>query len=162
MIITTNDYFKLHGDPEPNEYIANAVQLLDRVNDLLDQAGLAGIHPGIDQVSHNAVASGYRPPSVNAATSNAGAHSKHLTCQAVDIQDTPSRALAQWCCRNLGELEFSKLWIEDPRWTGGHANLDPWVHFQSVPPGSGKRIYIPSDAPPGDPSFFSRNGLPPP
>ena len=160
MRIVLADYFKLHGRPEMTALVDNAEALLAKVNKLLAYAEDAGIVPGIDQISHNHVSSGYRPAGVNAATRNAALRSKHLTCHAVDLQDTiHTRALATWCVRHLARLEECGLWMEDPRWTGGRINTDPWVHLQDVPPGSGRRIYIPVDprtSPPTDPTFFLR------
>jgi uncharacterized protein YcbK (DUF882 family) len=60
--------------------------------------------------------------------------SKHLFGQACDISD-PSGKLMAWCKANVAVLEEAGLWCEDG--TVG------WVHFQSVPPGSGKRFFLP-------------------
>lgn len=124
---------------------ANAETLLDRVNLLLVQAESDGIAMHI-------VVSGWRPPSVNEATSNAGKQSNHLTGHGVDLKDNQHRILAHWCIKNLDLLEIAGLWMEHPGWTGGpgHSN---WVHLQDVPPKSGKRVYIPSQKPPFDPEF---------
>lgn len=161
-MITREEYFKLHGEPAGDTrevMLFNADELLVRVNTLLEYAHEDGVDPGIDQVSGNFVASGYRPAGVNAATANAAAGSKHLTCQAVDIQDVPGRALADWCCRHIQRLVATGLWMEDPRWTGGKTNTDPWVHLQTKSPQSGRRVYIPSLTMPTDPDFFSSRGL---
>lgn len=122
----------------------NALETVERANKLLEAAAVDGVVPGVDQYTKNAVASGWRPNGVNARTQNAAATSRHITAQAVDLQDTTDRALARWCLRNLAKLEEIGLWMEDPRWTGGK---DPWVHVQPVPPRSGHRVYVPSTSP---------------
>ncbi len=62
--------------------------------------------------------------------------SKHLSGQAVDIQDTDGE-LAIWVKRNLALMEEIGLWMEDFDHTKG------WLHFQIVAPKSGKRVFIP-------------------
>lgn len=62
--------------------------------------------------------------------------SKHLTGHAADIQDLDG-SLAKWCLENVKVLEQAGLWIEQPAYTHG------WVHFQSVPPRSGNRFFVP-------------------
>lgn len=62
--------------------------------------------------------------------------SKHLLGQAIDIQDIDGE-LAIWVKRNLVLMEEIGLWMEDFEHTKG------WLHFQSVSPKSGKRIFIP-------------------
>lgn len=123
----------------------NAELLVGKVNNLLTFADEDGVAPGTDQVTGTAVASGWRPQGVNERTRNAASGSKHIMALAVDLQDTKNRDLARWCIRNLDALEAAGLWMEDPQWTGGP---DPWVHLQGVPPGSGKRVYVPSTMPP--------------
>lgn len=87
-------------------------------------------------------ASGWRPLAINDATANAAKNSKHVQALAMDVREVAGRALARWCLRNLNALEKIGLWMEDPRWT------PTWVHLQIVPPGSGRRVYIPSIKPP--------------
>lgn len=122
----------------------NAPETVRRVNLLLERAAADGVHPGIDKVTNTEVASGWRPPGVNARTMNAASHSSHLTAQGCDIQDTPDRALARWCLQNIPVLEEIGLWMERPQWTGG---ADPWCHVQTREV-QGKRVYIPSAAVP--------------
>jgi hypothetical protein len=162
-IILPSHYYALHGEPSVQALKDNAVILLQRTNAVLEIAALDGVKPGIDQVSGNHVASGFRPAGVNAKTSNAATGSKHLTCEAIDIQDTldGQRQLAVWCCRNKDVLERIGLWMEDPRWTAGRTNTDPWVHWQTRP--ASKLIYLPyADIvkhPPTDPDFYRRFAL---
>lgn len=160
MLLTLDQYFHLHGRPAEPALISNAGALLAKVQQLLSLAKADGIEPGIDQVSKNPIASGYRPAGANAATANAAAASTHLTCEGVDLQDIiGTRALAVWCIKNLRHLEACGLWMEDPRWTAGRTNTDPWVHLQGKPPRSGKRVYVPSTAPAQDPDFYARHQL---
>lgn len=60
--------------------------------------------------------------------------SKHLSGQAIDIAD-PTGSLMKWCKANEDKLAEIGLWCEDG--TVG------WVHFQIVPPKSGKRFFLP-------------------
>lgn len=159
-MISLADYFTLHGKPETAALMDNAIELIRRINWLIEQAEQDEVGPGIDQVSGNPVASGYRPAGANAATSNAAVRSTHLTCEGIDLQDhLMNRDLAVWCCKNQDKLAAADLYMEDPRWTGGRTNTDPWVHLQSRGPKSGKRIYVPSMAPATDPDFYVRFGL---
>lgn len=60
--------------------------------------------------------------------------SKHLYGQAVDIFD-PGLVLTKWLKANPQILIDAGLWCEE-----GNAN---WVHFQILPPKSGKRWFLP-------------------
>lgn len=60
--------------------------------------------------------------------------SRHLSGQACDVADRDGSLMA-WCRANVPVLERVGLWCEDG--TVG------WVHFQIVPPGSGKRFFKP-------------------
>ncbi len=82
------------------------------------------------------VSSGWRPPSVNAATPNAAAKSKHMSGQAIDIAD-PEGDLDEWCLSHPEQLEAIGLWQEHPSATKG------WTHLQIVPPKSGNRVFYP-------------------
>lgn len=118
------------------EIIATAQVLLERVNALLQDFA---DDTGLDV---RQVASGWRPRGVNDATANAAVASTHLTGQGIDLRDTANRDLARWCLANLDTLEAIGLWMEDPQWTPS------WVHLQIRPPGSGRRVYVPSAKPP--------------
>lgn len=107
------------------ETLANATELLRRVNDMMDVFG-----------EDRAVRSGWRPSEVNAATPNAAPFSKHMTGQAVDLDD-PEGDLDQWCLDHANVLARLGLWQEFPGATKG------WCHLQSVPPKSGKRCFYP-------------------
>jgi hypothetical protein len=60
--------------------------------------------------------------------------SNHLVGHAVDIAD-PKGQLMAWCLLNTNLLTTCGLYIEED--TRG------WVHFQDVPPASGKRFFKP-------------------
>jgi len=59
--------------------------------------------------------------------------SKHLFCQAVDIQDKDGKLYA-WVQKNEIILEEMGLYYE--------LGTKGWVHFQTVPPGSGKTGFL--------------------
>ena len=126
-----------HAEELTDEINRNAQITVERVNQLLHRAGRSGV---------DEVRSGWRPKAVNDATSNAATSSRHLSAEAVDIGDV-DRVLAHWCVDHLDDLKEIGLWMEDPRWT------QDWVHFQIVPPGSGKLVYIPNNSQPTDPTF---------
>lgn len=62
--------------------------------------------------------------------------SKHLIGCAADVAD-PAQELQAWCKANEPKLEEIGLWIED------FSATPNWVHFQTVPPASGKRFFKP-------------------
>lgn len=107
--------------------------------------------------------SGWRPSAVNAVTANSGLLSSHITAEAADEGDGPSvfriedapRILARWTIANELVLEELGLWCEDPRWTARFNETVRkwffWVHYQTKPPRSGKRFYIPNSSPPVTP-----------
>lgn len=138
-MITLKDFWggrdKLYPREITAEIRSNADVTVSRVNRLLALAAGEGIECDV-------CSSGWRPLSVNDATANAAKSSKHIKGLACDIRDTSARELARWCLRNLHQLEAIGLWMEDPQWT------PTWVHLQIVPPGSGRRVYIPSIKPP--------------
>ena len=140
-MISPQDYWNgrdlTNVDELTPEIRTNADITMAKVSELLDRANAGADH---------FVTSGWRSRAGNAATPGASATSKHLSGQAVDISDA-DRYLADWCAANLDVLEEIGLWCEDFRYT------PRWVHFQIVPPKSGKRIFIPSMAKPADPDF---------
>src|SRR5262245_61737990 len=105
-----------HSTDLTTEIVANAAILVERVKKLLKVFG-----------EDRAITSGWRPPSVNAATPNAAAKSKHMTGQAIDLEDHDGD-LDQWCLDNPDILAEHQLWQEHPSATKN------WCHLQSVPP----------------------------
>lgn len=113
----------------------NGVIMVELANKLLDAAKAAGIviH---EETQWGAVSSGWRPPSINKATAGASRTSKHMTGQAIDIFD-PDGTLDMWMLSNPDVLAEIGLWQESP------ASTPKWAHCQSVPPGSGRRVFSP-------------------
>lgn len=139
MKITLSDYWMGRDKKYPLEMNpaieSNALTLLALVNKLLEHCPISlDIHP----VNQSYVSSGWRPPSVNAATPNAAAKSKHMTGQAIDIYD-PEGDFDNWLMSQDGQRKLVELglWIEHPSATKG------WSHLQSVPPNSKNRVFYP-------------------
>lgn len=151
---------KTHAAELTDEIRRNAATTVALVNELLAEAEADGVIPGTDSATGTPVASGWRPAGINARTANAAKKSTHMFGLAVDLQDIPPvRPLARWCLKNQVVLERLGLWMERPQWTAGTNGRDPWVHLQTVPPGSGRRVYIPSSATPqADPLPGEING----
>ena len=114
-----------YPDDFNDEIKKNGEQTVDKINLLL------GIWGG-----HTEVTSGWRPPSINAATKGAKKKSNHLLALACDLLDR-SGDLDSWCLSNLKVLEDIGLWLEDPISTEG------WTHLQIVSPKSGRRVFKP-------------------
>lgn len=128
--MTLDDYFMGRDKQFPEELSeqlhANAEITVERVNALLAVFG-----------ENRKVTSGWRPMAINAATSGAAIKSKHMSCQACDLED-PDGDLDDFCMDKLGLiLESIGLWLEHPASTKG------WCHVQIVPPKSGRRIFYP-------------------
>jgi hypothetical protein len=123
------DYYmgrdRLHRGELTRELRANARETLRRVNRLLRRAGLV-----------RKVSSGWRPAAVNATVPGAAKGSKHLSCQAIDLEDRDG-GLDAWCINHLDALEELQLWLEHPDATPG------WCHLQILPPRSGRRVFYP-------------------
>lgn len=92
------------------------------------------------------VTSGYRPIALNLAVGGAKA-SNHTLCLAIDISDVDGQ-LREFTLKHLDALKRLGLYCEDFRWTKG------WIHYQCVPPKSGKRIFIPNTNPATDPECW--------
>jgi hypothetical protein len=150
-VITVEQYFmgrdKQFAGECNTEIVRNAEETVLRTNQLKQ---IAAATEGFVFPSDE-VASGWRPAAVNDATCNAAKSSTHLSGEGLDTRD-PERKFARWCLRNLHELERLGLWMEDPRWT------PTWVHLQTRPPASGKRVFIPSSKPPLAPSLPEQRG----
>lgn len=62
--------------------------------------------------------------------------SKHLSGQAVDIGDADGK-LKEWVNDNVALMEEIGFWFED------FGTTTTWCHFQTCPPKSGKRFFMP-------------------
>lgn len=107
------------------EVVAHATALLPKVNQLLT-------HFGQDRK----VNSGWRPKTVQMAVNPKAPNSKHVTGDAIDLEDKDG-CLKEWCVQNQAVLAACGLWMEDPKST------PTWVHVQQLPPKSGNRIFVP-------------------
>lgn len=132
-----------YSDELTHEILANAQTTVDRWNLLLTH-----FYAENPAARRRTIHSGWRPKAVNKATPGAAPFSTHLTAEALDAGDE-DRLLAIWILGNevaakkLAVPSYAEkigLWFEDFRTTG------TWVHGQSIPPHSGLRIYIPSNA----------------
>jgi hypothetical protein len=116
----------------------------DNLNDLLPRLNVIRTAYGKPLT----VNSGLRRQSDNDATANAAKSSSHLVGMAVDLKDTTNEFWT-WCVANLELIQAQGLYLEDRRWT------PTWVHLSTRPPGSGKRIFVPSSAPAIAPKLWS-------
>lgn len=124
----------------PQAYTQQISDNLDKLLVVMNQVRMAYNIP-------MTVNSGWRPPQINEATSNAAQGSNHLWGLACDIADADG-SLWKWVLSNLKLMQQLGLYFEDKRWT------PTWVHFQIVPPHSNKRIYVPSAAPAQAPNLW--------
>lgn len=128
-MITVEEYLKGRDKQYPTEFTVdlriNAQATIQKVNDLLDVFG-----------QERRVTSGWRPAAVNAATPGAAKFSRHMTCEACDLED-PEGDLDEWCLEHPKNLEEIGLWQEFPGSTKG------WCHLQIIQPKSGKRVFYP-------------------
>lgn len=137
MSISKDELLKGRDTQYPNDYTQEVSDNLDKLLIPLNQIRDAYGKPMI-------VNSGWRPPSVNAATPGAATKSKHMIGLAADIADSDN-AVMNWVLQNLDLMQQLGIFCEDFRWTPG------WVHFGLGPPASGKRIFVPSAARPQAP-----------
>lgn len=86
------------------------------------------------------------------APKNGAAQSKHYLCAAIDIDDDDAGTVWQYVWANRKRLKDIGLWLESPNWT--HCDGMSWLHFQVVPPNSGRRFYVPSMRPNPNPKFW--------
>jgi len=115
----------------PEEIQKNGQVLLERLNKFRAEYGKPMY-----------VSSGYRPPAANAAAGGA-IGSAHLTLQACDFRDADGK-LFEFIKSDPTILDRCDLYMEDARWS------PVWIHMQVRP--ASKRIFIPSNTPPKDPS----------
>ena len=136
MKIVLGDYFGRVSrfDPPCDGVIANANELLFRVNNLLDKIQIA--YPDTQDARDWRVNSGWRSVKYNATIPGAAVNSKHVTGQAIDLAD-PDGVLDNILFNDTTLLVEASLWLEHPASTKG------WTHWQSVPPKSGNRVFFP-------------------
>lgn len=131
--------YKAHKDVTTT-IIGNANDLLRKVNEIYALARADGcelpINPSTGTVISGSRNGGFRPRDTTVGSAN----STHKDGQGIDTYD-PNREFASWCMDHFTELAQRGLHMEDPRWT------PTWVHLQSVPPRSGKTVYIPNASP---------------
>lgn len=123
----------------PEETQANLQILHERINKLRSAYG-----------KPLKVNDGYRRPADT--PKNGASKSKHLIGAAIDLDDDDKGTLWSWVLANLDLMKEIGLWMEDPRWT--HGSVGTWMHFQIIPPGSKKRIFVPSSAPASAPKIW--------
>ena len=127
-MISKKELLKGRDKQFPNEYTQEISDNLDELLIKLNKFRAAYGKPMY-------CSSGWRPLSVNNRVSKAK-KSKHMLGQAADFVDK-DKELAKFCLQNEELLIKIGLWMEHPDYTSS------WCHFQSVPPKSGKRYYIP-------------------
>ena len=115
------------------EIVSNAQETVRRANELLNR-----FYEANPNAVRRGVNSGWRPPSVNAATKNAAKRSNHMLGKAIDIGDQDG-ALDKWLITEAGLTALVEigLWMEHPNATPG------WAHVQIVSPASGRRVFHP-------------------
>jgi hypothetical protein len=140
--ITTEQYFGPYaGHPAITPQVEEAAAaLLYLVNDLRELAAKDGCEFPDNPATGCGISGygngGFRPPECKVGAPN----STHKKAEGIDNYD-PQRQFASWCLAHPMELAKRGLHMEDPRWTPS------WVHLQSVPPKSGRIVYVPSLAP---------------
>lgn len=112
---------------------ANASITVDRANRLLN-----AFYAARPAAATRHVNSGWRPPSVNAATPGAAPHSKHMTGEAIDISDDDGQ-LDDWINAPAGLSAITAIGL----WAEASSATPRWAHLQIVPPRSGRRIFAP-------------------
>lgn len=162
---------KYAGDFKP-EYQANGDNLVSRFRAASSYAcGQHGIVLPAEEW-----ASGWRPPSVNEATANAGKVSTHLTAEGGDRRDTVDGSLAWALFKDPHPLQVHGLYMEHPvatvvrswelafqKWKkagfkGECPAPQPWCHAQTRQPPSGSRVYWPDSKSVGEWQAFLNLG----
>ena len=140
-MITMNEILKGRAKLEelPKDVQANLQDLLIKINKLRTAYG-----------KPLKVNDGYRRPQDR--PKHGALKSNHLIGCAIDLDDDDTAFLWTWVKANLQLMKEIGLYIEDPRYT--HGKVGTWMHFQTKPPASGKRIFVPSSEPPSLPSLW--------
>lgn len=118
-----------HNYPTTPEIDANLAILLNRMNQV------RGAYDKPMIVTSGLRSQAQQDALIQAGKSNAP-KSKHLTGQAVDISDRDGQ-LKTWVLLNI------QLMIDIGFWFESFQTTTTWVHFQIVPPASGKRFFNP-------------------
>lgn len=140
--ITAYDYFKAYpSHPEiTGEIHENAVELLGKVNTLLDECEANGWEPHINPVTKTLISGemngGWRPSWCPIGAPN----SSHKQGRGVDIFDHRNE-LDAMITDDL--LERHGLYREHPDATVNKMGLNGWVHLTTRSPRSGKRTFWP-------------------
>jgi hypothetical protein len=128
-MITLKDYYKgrdvQYKKDLTAQVVANATTLLSTVNKLLDKFG-----------ANRGCNSGWRPYTVQMEINPRAPNSKHVTGDAIDIEDADGK-LKKWLIANPEVLIALGLYMEDPKST------PTWVHVQQIAPRSGNRVFKP-------------------
>lgn len=126
-MISLQDYMMGRDEdyPPTPEMIENATNLLEQLSLLEEELHVIFI-----------LNSGYRPEAMIEKGLLPGCpHDAHSTCQGIDLHD-PDLAISGMLVWNQAFLEKVGLYMESPQSAKTH------LHLQSVPPKSGKRIFI--------------------
>lgn len=123
-----------------SEIIGNINTLIPKINELLERFGqYRGVNSGIrttqDQIEIYKHINAKRL-AVGLSQIKTPMASRHLFGDAIDVEDHDDE-LKKWVKANVHILEELGLYCEDFAYT------DTWVHFQTTPPKSGKRFFIP-------------------
>ena len=126
------------GQPDP-EIMANLVMLYDKMNDFRAKYGkpmviTSGLRTKEDQLRiYRKI---FERKGIPFDESKVPMRSNHLYGLACDVYD-PDGALRIWIMKNLSFCEKLGFYFESFRYTPN------WVHFQIVPPRSGRRFFVP-------------------
>lgn len=120
-IITLEDYItasgkykdRLQSEELTDEVKENAIQLLNKVNQLLKELGITSC----------TVSSGFRPSAVNANIKGAAKKSLHMVGKAVDIADV-NNEIGKKILTRPDLLKKYSLWLEDITCTKTWCHLD--------------------------------------
>jgi hypothetical protein len=123
----------------PEEHQKNLAVLLERINKLRALYG-----------KPIRVNDGYRRS--QDTPTNGSKTSMHLKGAAIDLDDNDEGTLWKFVFENRHKLAEWGLWVEHPCWT--HCDGMSWVHFQVLPPNSGRRFFVPSSRPNPAPDFW--------
>lgn len=132
-VITLDEYLGENRIRYPRDLTVdienNAIILLEKVNLLIEEI------PSWVWEFHG-INSGWRPRTYNDRIPNAAKNSKHITGQAIDLDDDDG-SLDEYLFELETLLEFADLYLEHPSATKG------WCHLQTVPPKSRNRVFYP-------------------